>query len=198
MKWLRGLSRSWRHALLDLRTFFHAAVLAVSRMKNGSASPVFVLDSAAIRQEQERLERYQKAMAIQEELKKRAYRSAQPCAVPAPAFELAGSEPTMDRGLIQSTPTGLIFQDMPRYQAIMTSPVHNTDFVYFDPQADMPLDSNVEEAMDQMGPATYLGWLCREYRVDVSPIPRDEYQARRAARIAVRTLKDFPGERFIQ
>lgn len=85
-----------------------------------------------------------------------------------------------------------------RYHEVMNRTIQQSGIWFYDPQGDEPLEGQVEDAMEQMGPGNYLRWLCKHYRVDVSPLPPTEHECRRAVRIAIRSLKEFPGERFIQ
>ena len=88
--------------------------------------------------------------------------------------------------------------DTDRCHEILTRTMAENKIWFYDPQADEPLPGHLEKAMRQMGPAQYLQWICKNYRVNISPVPQDEHQATRSVRIAVRTLKDFDGERFHQ
>lgn len=92
----------------------------------------------------------------------------------------------------------LVYEDTARIQFALTTPIYQGGVQFWDPQCDMPLDEGVEMAIQQMTPAVYLRWVCREYKIDFNPMPETEHACLRAARKAVRNIPEFTGERFIQ
>lgn len=92
----------------------------------------------------------------------------------------------------------LVYEDTDRIQFALSTPIYQGGVQFWDPQCDMPLDEGVEMAIQQMTPAVYLRWVCREYKIDFNPMPETEHACLRAARKAVRNIPEFTGERFIQ
>lgn len=88
--------------------------------------------------------------------------------------------------------------DSLRANEILSRPANESGIWYYDPQAEEPLLEPNEKCMEQMGPAAYLHWLLREYKMEINIAPKTEHECRRTARVVVRAIKGYTGEKFIQ
>lgn len=90
------------------------------------------------------------------------------------------------------------FEDTRALNRIQKNRMDQVGLGMYDPQADEPLDPHNEAAMEQMGPAAFLQWLCKNYNRTVTPIPQTDFDCARSARIVMRSIKSYFGERYIQ
>lgn len=92
----------------------------------------------------------------------------------------------------------VVFEDSSRLMRLRNRTIHENRIWWYDPQCDEPLSPKCEKAMKQMGPVNYLVWIINAYQLQIDPVPTNEHEARRTARKAVRALRQYDGEKFIQ